>query len=401
HDPELLHPDAAAAFTQWLAGDLAPADVERIELWRSGRPWLAKVGRWDVVIGHGHRGDPDNDVDPEPVFAALRRGDATFPLPPGSQLVLGPLARFKRAMTPDGRRRFPFLDALKPELPSVLLLLLYLDAPLVVSSLPASFGTLARLFTRRVGRRLSTGPALGSRMRGDSASRFASERASDFAREWPSDGASVPTPDAALAGLRADGLAGTPVERLADRLASDLCDVLSDDERAAPELLLTRLDDWLAPGRESFDSNEPSLRSVSRSAQRSSEQTLADHDGLSAKFLRAWLRSEARRSPAFFDTSARGALDDRIIAEQLPPNCGPRVVIAGHTHAARDIRLDAERVYLNTGTWTELLDLADFADTDAGLKRLIDRLEAGELPARRRLHWGEVTKAGPRLHEFP
>ena len=38
--------------------------------------------------------------------------------------------------------------------------------------------------------------------------------------------------------------------------------------------------------------------------------------------------------------------------DRLPIGCGPRVVIAGHTHAARHVWLDADRTYINTGTWS-------------------------------------------------
>ncbi|MFM9960725.1 MAG: hypothetical protein ACKV2Q_05815 [Planctomycetaceae bacterium] len=54
-------------------------------------------------------------------------------MPWGSQLVLGPLRHFKQALDPaTGTRRFAFLDALKPEMPGVLLLLLALDPQLVL-----------------------------------------------------------------------------------------------------------------------------------------------------------------------------------------------------------------------------------------------------------------------------
>lgn len=67
------------------------------------------------------------------MFAALKSGADSFPLPWGSQLVLGPLRHFKQALDPaTGTRRFAFLDALKPEMPGVLLLLLALDPQLVL-----------------------------------------------------------------------------------------------------------------------------------------------------------------------------------------------------------------------------------------------------------------------------
>jgi len=66
----------------------------------------------------------------------------------------------------------------------------------------------------------------------------------------------------------------------------------------------------------------------------------------------------------------------------LPDDCGPRVVMAGHPHAARNIRLDADRTYINTGTWSDLIPWPPLsADEDA--KAFIDELEANKFHEQR------------------
>ena len=346
HDPEWFHPDTTGELARWISGT---ADAPGLTVWREAGPWQCRVGDWQVVIAHGHRGDPVNDIDPVAIRRALRDGTARIALPPGSQLVLGPLQRFKRAMHADGRRRFPFLDAVKPELPAVLLLLLYLDTRLLVRTLPAGLKPLMGMLVRHVRRRLRGGQVLAAEL-------------SAAHSHWGGGG------DDAL-----DALART--------MAGDLVAALPEADRQAPEATLVRLQSHL-----------------DGEAVVAARGSLAAHGGLRRALLRAWLRREGATSQAFFDLHSPGGADSQIIARHLPEGCGPRVTITGHTHAARDIRLDSERVYLNTGTWTDLLDLSAYTDQDASLTALIDALEAGMLPSFRRLTWAEVTPAGPQLH---
>ncbi|MBK7538082.1 MAG: hypothetical protein IPI49_22460 [Myxococcales bacterium] len=72
------------------------------------------------------------------------------------------------------------------------------------------------------------------------------------------------------------------------------------------------------------------------------------------------------------------------------------MVIAGHTHAARELVLDAQRTYLNTGTWTDLLPWPG-AHTDEERQRFIDDLEHQCVPMQRRLTWALVDADGGRL----
>jgi UDP-2,3-diacylglucosamine pyrophosphatase LpxH len=344
HDPEWLHPGAAAELCHWLTEENGTVGFH---VHRRSGPWRCLVGNWDVTIGHGHRADPVNDIDPAAVERALYYGKHSIPLPPGSQLVLGPVLQFKRAMHRN-RPRFPFLDAVKPEAPALLLLLLYLDSKMLLYTLPSAIIPLWNMLKRNVSAPLRGGPVLEF---GTTAGR--SDRDNEL-------------------------------EHLAAEMATELLAALEPDDRLAVDATLAGLDAVLS-GAESSPVHG----------------TLAvNHSRLGRSFLRAWLHRERETSQRFFDVQKPGGIDRRIIDQLLRDQVGPRVVIAGHTHAARDIRLPNSCVYLNTGTWTNLLDLSDYPD-DGAMKKLIDTLDAGSPPQLRRLSWAEVTADGPKLHEWP
>jgi hypothetical protein len=84
----------------------------------------------------------------------------------------------------------------------------------------------------------------------------------------------------------------------------------------------------------------------------------------------------------------------------LPAQVKGRVVIAGHTHAAREVGLANDRVYLNTGTWSDLLPFPNDA-LDSSLKDWVDRLEGSRLVPIRRGTYALVDGDGARLREWP
>ncbi len=72
------------------------------------------------------------------------------------------------------------------------------------------------------------------------------------------------------------------------------------------------------------------------------------------------------------------------------------MVISGHTHAARSITLPGERVYLNTGTWTDLMRFPGEVD-DLGLLKWKAALLRNEVERLQRLTYAVVDEAGARL----
>ncbi len=106
----------------------------------------------------------------------------------------------------------------------------------------------------------------------------------------------------------------------------------------------------------------------------------------------------AGRGRNYFDWNWPSKTDQKIIAETLPDGCGPKVAICGHTHAARQIRLKDERMFINTGTWTDLIDFSGLSDdTDEATREFIDQVEQHAVPMANRLTYAEVTEAGGSL----
>jgi UDP-2,3-diacylglucosamine pyrophosphatase LpxH len=336
HDPELHHPATRDVFLDALALPGHPG----FTVHTADAPWTTVVAGLPVRVGHGHRlADPWNDIDPEAVLRAVETGDARVTLPPGSRLVLELLNPLKRAVhRSTGAQRFPFLDLLKPERATVTLLLPYLDRRAAEAHAGTFFGVVAQRFLRRFERAIRRRPVLGP------------EPAAE--------------PAAALD------------ELLADALAADL----PDEDRRAP------------------DATVRTLRTLLSGGPAPAPGTLAAHDGLLRWCARRYLRSVSQDG-SFFDTNVASKEDRAIMQRELPEGSGPRVAIYGHTHAARHIDLGDGRVYLNTGTWMDLMKLPPLGD-DAAAEAWIDQLEAGGVERVRRRTHALVTESGATLETW-
>ncbi|UQA61081.1 metallophosphoesterase [Polyangium aurulentum] len=330
HDPELFHPNARAI----LLDALGLANHSGLVFHTDDVPLRLQVGPHPVLIGHGHRVDAWNDIDPSAVRRAIAMGARDVALPPGSRLVHEVLRPFKLAKDAHtGRPRFPFVDLLKPELPAVPLLLLYLDPAMCGSLLDRAFGVVRARLTRRFARRLRLGPVLGS--------------------------------TAAI----------EPPENLDEVLADALAQEISERDRRAPEATMHRLEAWL-------DGTPPPR-----------EGTLVTHSLWRAP-LRAALRLLSQDG-SFFNEHVTSADDEALIAQHLTPEAAPCVGIFGHTHAARHIERDGW-AYINTGTWMGLMKLPQLDDEEE-TRAWIDALEAGQVPREERLTYAEVTDRGAAL----
>jgi UDP-2,3-diacylglucosamine pyrophosphatase LpxH len=333
HDPEVAHP----AFADHLLTSIGlPPNHPGLTIHTDG-PWCTHVGEREIIVGHGHRHDPWNDIDPATVTAALN--GAQIPLPPGSRLVTDVLNAFKNALDSAGEPRFPFVDLLKPEMPAVPLLLLYLDHKLAMRHLPGALGLTARYLANALAKALEGSPTLAPGER--------------------------------------DPAAGT-----ADDIARGLAPEYTTTERQNPGRCADNLEDWL-----NSDETGPV------------EGTLAAHGGIRPRMLRAFLRL-ASDNGKFFNRAHRSAEDRAITNEHLPPDAPPRVVIAGHTHAAREVWLSEIHAYINTGTWTELIQFPAQID-DTELRMWINRLERRDIPRVTSLTYAEVTPDTVKLRDYP
>jgi UDP-2,3-diacylglucosamine pyrophosphatase LpxH len=332
HDPELHHPDTRAI----LLGTLGLEDDAGLEVHRDPSPWLTQVGQWTVLLGHGHRSDAWNDVDPGALQRALEEGEGSVPLPPGSRLVVQVLQPFKKDER-TGAERFAFVDLLKPEL-AVVLLLLYLDPARALALLPDALGLHAEQILRVFRQHLGPRPTL------------------------------APSP------------APAREPALADALAAAIAAEVDEDLRKAPDAAVRRLQTWLA--------GYPAAAAG----------TLAQHGGARRWIGRAALRGLSQDG-SFFAPEGANDVDRAVTSEHLPEGSGPRVVICGHTHAAREHRPAEDRVYINTGTWIDLMRLPEL-DDDKLWKAWIDELEQDRIERFSKPTYAEVTADGAFLREW-
>ncbi|MEZ4475235.1 MAG: hypothetical protein R3F60_31470, partial [bacterium] len=141
HDPEVLLPAVRARFAALLGmapGDLVDEDLLDHALWglRFGPP---DAEAWVV---HGDLWDEANFIDRAGLLSAALGGDAVR-LPPGSRLVYRVIRRLKQA-------DYPWIDQVKPEIGSVIPLLLYLDWSLTMGVLKQEWGVGASLLVGRL-----------------------------------------------------------------------------------------------------------------------------------------------------------------------------------------------------------------------------------------------------------
>jgi len=175
---------------------------------------------------------------------------------------------------------------------------------------------------------------------------------------------------------------------------------LSDGEEPADpieEIGEGLVDGFDAAERRSPDGCALKLEEMLEATEAPAEGMLAAHGGYRF-LLRAFLR-KASHDGTFFDPAVASKEDDLpIMKEHLAGARGPRVVIAGHTHAAREIR-DGERVYFNTGTWSDLLRLPRLADR-AAVERFAEDLATNRAERIQRPSYAEVTAEGPKLWKW-
>lgn len=313
HDPEMMVGDVRRLFEAAIGrreGTVRYADDDpplRPAIGDQPPVWGRVLGEGTVWVVHGDRWDPSNMIHRDRLAEAIRAGQR-FALPQGSHLVFEVLQKLK----PTHR----WVDELKPEMPAVLLLLLYLDPKTTWAHAQKHLGLTARLLTDTVKAQLQAGPLFGpSGPSGPSGSDGTTRRV------LPGD------PHAALAALLTESL----------RDESD------------PAAVLGGLDAYL------------------RGRVAPAEGTLASHGGLRRHFARAWLAG-IRDADRFQDETEPDAIHE-VAAPHLPGHV--RVLVAGHTHGKR-LRPAPLPLYANSGTWIPV-----GAIPPGDLRSLIDQLEAG------------------------
>ncbi|MCK6573832.1 hypothetical protein L6V77_22355 [Myxococcota bacterium] len=316
HDPEVLLPTVRGRFADLvgmaldaLGGDQRlydPADG-RAPIWGHR---IEADGQIAFVV-HGDRWDISNYIDREALLAAVDGGEEVV-LPPGSRLVYRAIRRLKG----EGHG---WADQVKPEIASVIPLLLYLDWELAWDVLKSDWGVTANLLTGLLRYKL------------DATNLEA--------------GASQP------------GVGGPAIAADLTPMLGALRSALSDGDQDA---ILRTLQ-----GAQVFAPARPAPGGGA---------VLAPHSGFWRWLLRAWLIGVRDRS-RFFDATSP---DDELVplAEAtLPP--GLDLLVAGHTHGRRFLSVPGRRppLYVNSGTWTPVGPLPE-----GDMATAIDAIERGGLP---------------------
>jgi UDP-2,3-diacylglucosamine pyrophosphatase LpxH len=334
HDLEIVFDEVQAA----LRGVMAqPGEGKRVRFRLESVSYAGlEIGGVSIRLEHGFQFDPYNWYRLEDLLAATQDGKdgSEFTLPYGSRYVYEVLNH----ITKD----HPFVPLLKPE-PGVFFVLQALDPQRANQLLNA---TLFKLQPNRFLNKL---------------------------RSWLR-GVQYPT------GRLIDMTAGTAsLDSQLDGLAFGI----GDFDKATREKIQLFLND-ATPGAVAFDLIANDLKRQGRLA-----------------LLRLSLRRLQQQRDTFFDSGNAGA-DDFSKAYQSMIDGGYKVAVMGHTHARKFTRFkaadtsDAQSIlYLNTGTWAELLDF-DLAqlETDESLEAWLEMLE-------KRAYTPELVLTFARLQPLP
>lgn len=303
HDLELCLPGVREVLVTALTGD-RPARLTFVD---DGRAW--RVGR--AVFDHGNRADGWNQVLHDLLRrtrSALSRGETwEMSPPPGSELVV-------HVMNPM-KRRYRFIDLLKPEEEAVL--------PVLVALAPYWLGEAETLRSR-----FEAYGALADRLRIMNGLRWQAGEAEQRPGQPP---------------IRPEAISG--------RMGSP--SVGSDPKSALlREIAGASLGRSLPPqstGSTPVGGRLTSLRVIS--------SLLLDGTPLRQRGMRRALQ-------AWRETFQRTFLVDQeqpryLEAARSLARVGSEVVVFGHTHLAKQIPLGDRRVYLNTGTWCPVIRLPE------------------------------------------
>lgn len=310
---------------------------------------LPSAGAWSLQVAgqlvrglHGHHQDAFNAISGAQMRKAQADGDAEVPMPPGSRLVCQVINPFRRAKTPDGQPRFPFIDRL-PSDQAVLLAILLLDPRLAAKRLIAALGIGAAALMRK---------AL-----------------------W-------------AARVRRPTLSSSPAALPIAPAEPEWLDVLTEHVAAAVTEMPKGEDGTIAELEHQLDAY---FAGYGRGTTRGSD-SLAGGDGpVRGLLLRAFGRALAATRERF----QSGTADDLALRMSRTAPAGV-VTITGHTHAAKSLRWADGRVYLNTGTWLDQIVPPPHTELSL-LSAWLDSLQNGALPSWNGYPVALVDGAGARL----
>lgn len=282
HDAELTYPTLQAELRRRLGND--------VDLRLDGRPYMFG----NVVIEHGHQYDGWNAIPPSVLAEIASTADPAL-APPGSHLVASVMNPMKR--------RFPFVDLLKPERETVIPILLAFS----FGEVRKDVGRVLRLAARARLRQSSIDTSLAFH---------------------PISGRGTVAPE--------DDLSDE------DRLNQLLDEALGEERHAEFEAATSE-----GAGR--------GFRPVARTGR----ETVAMLSSIFATSKRYEALYEAlkvvQRDLSFIEEVEH---DERVVAACVPHAAAGRTtfVVMGHTHLKkRHVEMVPNLTYLNTGTWADLI----------------------------------------------
>jgi predicted phosphodiesterase len=316
HDIEIALPPVQRAIEERLAaGEAAPAG--RISFSTSGAGYACTVGSARVFCTHGNEGDSWNVVDYEALFQLARGLNAGLPFDQGRwKPNAGTL--FVKDIMNEVKRRYAWIDLLKPETKAAIGVLVVLDP-----------GQVAKI-SRGI-------PVLWEKLRGT---------------------------------LKLSGLLSADETGVTDGPASQK---VALDELLGPNLL----GGIQAARPVSGNSGDSMLLQAEAALEKPRSRTAGPDETLGwgqlawdwlagvekpealRRALKDWLRGDRT-----FDLRDRDETFDAVTAK-----VGPAVdfIVTGHTHLERAIEVDARRCYFNCGTWIRLLRFSESMLEDPGL----------------------------------
>ncbi len=339
HDLELCLPAVQHALLSRLAGD-DPVARDRIHIIADGSGYCCRVGGCKALFVHGNETDAWNKVDFSKLLA-IKSARNSARTPPdfranaGTRLVIEVLNKIKGS--------YRFVDLLKPEIP-VVLAVLYA----VVEKKSELAGWIRRLpgVLPDWFRYLPTFPVLGEKEMTDLLAS-------------PDLPESLAEPLQGLKELR-DVMAVMAPALSHDALLETAWRQYQQDRR------LEDLDDWTGP---------------------MADQLLH----VLSPYLPTWMDmvgSRTERAEQLRKTLRETLGEDRSIALSTPDRISKNrdtligadvhFLVAGHTHLPRSLGLAAGQLYLNTGTWTDVLCFpADLLDDQKRFAKVFKALQEG------------------------
>lgn len=338
HDIELSFPTIQRLIITSLAGDDLKARA-RIEFSTTGAGYTCLVGNARVYCTHGNEVDAWNYNRYEDLAKVGRRLNAGRSLSPSEWYPNAGTRMVKEVMN-EVKRRFAWIDLLKPETSAAVGTLLVLD-PSQVS---------------KIGKLLSI---VGKKIQGQ---RQADQRLSAEGFQQPDQEALPPfTVDSLLGPNLKDGIlsATTSGGRNADEML-----LMAEENFARTDTHVTEIDSTLGTPQLILDW----MKGVGK-------------DEALRRALKDWLANDKT-----FDLSDQ---DDTY--KQITAAVGPSIdfIITGHTHLERAIDMGGGRYYFNTGTWIRLLQFTgDMLKDTASFKPVYDVLINGKMKSIDRAEFG-------------